>query len=233
MYFYAIVKARILKYNIIIILMKGMMPQLHMIVPIQVSFVYMLWYDFPIKIGSALLAIYIIYAAMRHRKPKRICLCSFFIVYLTLVVTLTLFPMPYRYFYFYYFNVEGTVILKPFTTIIYQLKNIKYAHIARQFFGNIALGIPFGILAPPVLKIKGKIMPYLYFVAFPVFIELSQYAAGEIVGFRYRTTDIDDVILNFLGAVIGFWLLKKYRRAARRVKRNMSITNNVMKLFKL
>lgn len=193
----------------------------------------MLWYDFPIEIGSVLLAIYIVYSLLHHRKPKRICLCSAFIVYLICVIALTLFPMPYIYAYFYYFNAEGTVILKPFTTIVYQLKNIQYPHIARQFFGNILLGIPFGILAPPVLKIKGKIMPYIYFVAFPVLIELSQYAAGEIVGFRYRTSDIDDVILNFVGAVIGFYILKQIRRIIRTVKRNTSMTNNLMKLLKL
>lgn len=232
MYVHAIVKTVILKYNRFIFYERQDTQPTHS-VDGGYRLYKMLWYDFPIEAGSALLAIYIVYAVVRRRKPKRICLCSLFIVYLTLVVTLTLFPMPYRYCYFYYFTAEGTVILKPFTTIIYQLQNIKYAHIARQFFGNIVLGIPFGILAPPVFKIKGKIMPYLYFVAFPVLIELSQYAAGEIVGFRYRTTDIDDVILNFLGAAIGFWILKKYRRAARRVKRNTSVTNNVMKLFKL
>ena len=46
-------------------------------------------------------------------------------------------------------------------------------------------------------------------VAFSVGIELTQYAGSVVEGFTYRVTDIDDVILNALGAVAAFFVWRR------------------------
>lgn len=193
----------------------------------------MIWYDFPIKIGVCILTVYVVYAVFAKIKFRRAVLCSAFIIYLTAVVALTLFPMPYRYYALYTIGPEREVYLKPFTTILYQLKHFYYWYLARQLLGNILLGVPFGFLAPQIFRMRSKLKIYISFVIFPVIIELSQYVAGELIGYRYRTTDIDDVILNFIGALIGYFIYKKARRMVQRVRRNTSITRRFMKFWKI
>ena len=46
-------------------------------------------------------------------------------------------------------------------------------------------------------------------------IELGQYAISAWVGYSYRSTDIDDVILNVLGALIGVAIFVVWQGTAR------------------
>ena len=43
-------------------------------------------------------------------------------------------------------------------------------------------------------------------LAFPVAIELAQLAVSLLVGYSYRVTEVDDVLLNFAGVLLGFAL---------------------------
>lgn len=212
-----IVKSLVLKYNTIYRIFT-MLRRLSMI-----------WYDLPIKAGVCILTVYVVYAVFARIRFRRAVLCSAFIIYLTAVVTLTLFPMPVKYYALYTLGAEREVYLKPFTTILYQLEHFNYWYLARQLLGNILLGIPFGYLAPQVFRMRSKLRIYFSFVLFPVLIELSQYVAGELIGFRYRTTDIDDVILNLIGALIGYFIYRRIRRMVQRVRRSTSLTRTFTK----
>jgi len=39
---------------------------------------------------------------------------------------------------------------------------------------------------------------------FPLGIELAQLAVSLALGYSYRVTEIDDVLLNFVGVLLGF-----------------------------
>lgn len=67
---------------------------------------------------------------------------------------------------------------------------------------NVVLFIPLGILAPLIFKKMDK-LKYIFGagLGFSMFIELSQLLNN-------RSTDIDDLILNTVGAIIGFALYK-------------------------
>lgn len=69
----------------------------------------------------------------------------------------------------------------------------------RILVGNIILFIPFGFLAPIVIKRLRKSLLTITFLGMflSVSIEMSQFL------FTHRVSNIDDVILNTLGAFIG------------------------------
>ncbi|MFA7766154.1 VanZ family protein [Streptomyces sp. NRRL S-448] len=70
----------------------------------------------------------------------------------------------------------------------------------RQLGGNLLLGLPFGVLLPVLLPpARGLVRVAVLTVALMTLVELTQGAL--ITG---RVFDIDDVILNTAGALIGY-----------------------------
>ncbi|WP_461065479.1 VanZ family protein [Streptomyces pseudoechinosporeus] len=82
---------------------------------------------------------------------------------------------------------------------------------ARQIGGNLLLGVPFGILLPVVLpRARGILRVLALTAAVMLLVELVQ---GALV--TGRAFDIDDVLLNTTGAMVGYLLLG--RRMGRAV----------------
>ncbi|MFD8307383.1 VanZ family protein [Streptomyces sp. NPDC059690] len=73
----------------------------------------------------------------------------------------------------------------------------------KQIGGNILLGIPFGVLVPVVAPRARGLLRVLLLTA--VVMLLVEFAQGALVD--GRAFDIDDVILNTTGALIGWVLL--------------------------
>ena len=88
----------------------------------------------------------------------------------------------------------------PFKEIL-RYTNIKSALFLRNVIGNIAIFIPFGYIVADVIKIACKktnfIITIIYVLITSLSIEVIQYFIG-------RAFDIDDIILNFVGGVIGY-----------------------------
>ncbi|WP_030323050.1 VanZ family protein [Streptomyces sp. NRRL B-3229] len=81
----------------------------------------------------------------------------------------------------------------------------------KQIGGNILLGVPFGILVPIIApKTRGLLRIALLTAVVMLLVEFAQGALVE-----GRAFDIDDVILNTAGALIGYLLLG--RRLSRAV----------------
>nr|WP_246564805.1 VanZ family protein [Streptomyces roseirectus] len=73
----------------------------------------------------------------------------------------------------------------------------------RQIGGNVLLGVPFGILVPVVAPRARGIVKVLLLTA--VVMLAVEFAQGALV--TGRAFDIDDVILNTTGALLGYLLL--------------------------
>lgn len=69
----------------------------------------------------------------------------------------------------------------------------------QQVFGNILLFIPLGYFATSYCKIKGLGTITLVSLLSSLTIEVTQHYIG-------RTFDIDDIILNVIGGIVGFLL---------------------------
>ncbi|MFJ3492248.1 VanZ family protein [Streptomyces sp. NPDC086091] len=81
----------------------------------------------------------------------------------------------------------------------------------KQIGGNILLGVPFGVLVPVVApRTRGVLRVALLTATVMLLVEVAQ---GALV--TGRAFDIDDVILNTSGALIGYLLLG--RRMSRAV----------------
>ncbi|MFD8424041.1 VanZ family protein [Streptomyces sp. NPDC059466] len=81
----------------------------------------------------------------------------------------------------------------------------------KQIGGNILLGVPFGVLLPVLVpRTRGILRVVLLTAAVMLLVELAQ--GAFITG---RAFDIDDVILNTTGALVGYLLLG--RRMGRAV----------------
>jgi glycopeptide antibiotics resistance protein len=77
---------------------------------------------------------------------------------------------------------------------------------------NIVLFLPLGFLLPLIWPKNDRFGRVLLFgAAFSLLIELSQLL-------NIRSTDIDDLLLNTLGAALGFLLFRLYRFVFRRKK---------------
>jgi len=80
-----------------------------------------------------------------------------------------------------------------------------------QLIGNVGLLVPLGLMGPVVMPSLRR-LPHLALVALctSVAIELVQWA-GTNAGLMARSVDVDDLILNVAGALLG-WLM--WRAAA-------------------
>lgn len=78
---------------------------------------------------------------------------------------------------------------------------------------NVALFLPLGFLLPLIWPENDRFGRALLFgVALSLLIELSQLL-------NIRSTDIDDLLLNTLGALLGFLLFRLYRFVFRRKRK--------------
>jgi len=79
-------------------------------------------------------------------------------------------------------------------------------HSPIQYFLNMILFLPFGFLLPLLWEQYSNIKNILGFGFFlTFFIETAQV-------FTFRTTDIDDLISNVLGILLGFFIIKKLHK---------------------
>lgn len=72
---------------------------------------------------------------------------------------------------------------------------------------NILLTLPFGFGLPFVTKINFKKM-FILGILLGCILESLQLVVALIVGFTFRYVDINDVIFNFCGVILGYTLFK-------------------------
>ncbi|TXR59147.1 VanZ family protein [Bacillus sp. AY18-3] len=140
-----------------------------------------------------------------------------FVIYIGMVVAITLFPIPIG-FPTGIENIRLSINIIPFASIIKDIGKIGIAYdvdvlfmiglIARNVGGNILLLMPLGFLAPIIWdkfkKIKNTILLGL---AISISIELLQLTESLFSGWG-RITDIDDVVFNVIGSIVGYFIYK-------------------------
>jgi glycopeptide antibiotics resistance protein len=91
----------------------------------------------------------------------------------------------------YHLTVDVTVNFIPFADITTNFL---------QYMLNVILFIPVGFLLPMLWeKFENKRLTFIFGFLITLFIEVSQL-------FSFRTTDIDDLLMNTLGVVTGYFL---------------------------
>ncbi len=132
-------------------------------------------------------------------------------VYVAIILGMTLLPI---------FGIEPNdpiiVQLTPFQTIVTAFDRGIRSRDFILLLGNIAMFVPVGILVP-LLTGRRQLLPvFLVGLAFSGAIELTQLAISLLLGFGYRTANVDDVITNVAGAVLGYVAFVVYESWAHR-----------------
>jgi glycopeptide antibiotics resistance protein len=93
----------------------------------------------------------------------------------------------------------------PFTTLRIYLANLDSPFWQAQAVGNVLLLLPLGLFGPLAVPWLGRWWRVLLLAAlFSACIELIQLAVPD------RSADVDDVLLNALGALLGYFILRAF-----------------------
>ncbi len=186
----------------------------------------MLESDFVFTLSLPVYIIFLVVWLLRKKKASSILFFSLFYFYVMTVISVTLFPLPVDKTY-----IEDTKEVHdmednnyiPFTFLsdaIVQLTPVPHdtfgydfrlMMVMRQTGGNILLGMPFGFLLPLVFEKRNsffRVMVAGFYFSFA--IEASQFLMSRMVGYSYRLTDVDDILLNCLGVALGYSCLRVF-----------------------
>ena len=127
-------------------------------------------------------------------------------VYVYHVFRLTLLGRPIR---------DSRTLLVPFWEFRNFIRTERQRYWMEQIMGNLAMLFPFGLMLPIMLKwFRTPVRTGVAAFGFSLFIESVQYVTGRGI------FEIDDLMHNTLGALVGFFvymfamrLLIEYRRA--------------------
>lgn len=125
--------------------------------------------------------------------------------YIVMVVYYTIFPIYIPDFYAKQemggFSYSYNVNLLPFKG----LADFDWKDNLMSMILNVIMCIPFGFLVPLLtsFKFKGTVLATLIF---SVTIELIQLFSGLIIDFSERRADVNDIISNTIGGIIGYFL---------------------------
>lgn len=161
---------------------------------------------------------YILVKKMNYdKKILKINLIIYFIIYSTTICTLTLFDE--------IFGRQGLVLVKwnkellnlyakysfnivPFKTINLFLSGyikgiVSFKNFSMNIFGNLCIFMPYGIFLPLIFKKQEKFRNFFITITLSVIvIELLQFITMS------GSCDIDDLMLNVMGACIVFFIFK-------------------------
>jgi glycopeptide antibiotics resistance protein len=167
---------------------------------------------------AALISAFVAWRAARSGLPAfHVIMRALFVVYLGWVVSATLFPLPVRAAV-----IRAEAVGQGFHVSLLPLASIRDIVSSGSLFaqlwllgGNVLTLAPLGILLPFALPrlATWRRMAAVAFVV-PLCIELAQLGVSLVVGYSYRVTEVDDLLLNFAGVLLGFAM---YRVVAPRV----------------
>lgn len=166
--------------------------------------------------------LYIIFRFLKLKKNnsdinyKKEILYLIFICYIVGLFNLVLVPINFWniiwYNIFYNFNENPFAGIFDFSynfiPTIYKIIIGEYAlgsWVKTMIIGNIFMFVPMGILLSLCLKNINKKKMFKYAILIPLAIEAMQLVVG-------RSFDIDDLLMNFLGIVIGYFIVELVKK---------------------
>ncbi len=170
-----------------------------------------------------------ILAWVRHRSGvdrRRVTLELVSALYLVLLVDLVLFPLRVDpglraddAVWDYDTFLRDWVSLVPFATVTQLLEGASLWQAVRQLGGNLLLLLPLGVLAPALIR---RVRPLVIFICVAagaaVSMEGAQFLA-RVARLSLRSVDVDDAILNFAGALVGYLIWRVGSRVSRASRR--------------
>jgi len=139
---------------------------------------------------------------------------SVFLAYLVCLLCITLYPIPLVRIPSHGFSQVNLVPVKrtysELNAILQSDRKSLALRSLQNIIGNLLLFFPLGIFLPMVLSIRSFVKVFSIACGFSISIEFCQYLLRH---FRiYRSVDVDDIILNTFGALIGLAVYMLFRK---------------------
>ena len=165
-------------------------------------------------------------ARRRDVPPAMLVAWLLLLAWVAALVSLTLFPLPWRTT-----ALRPTVVsdprdwpmpwasITPFATIRASLAAGFGSAMGRVLIGNVLAFVPLGFLAPILDRRWASVVRVLALgLVVSLAIELAQLGWDLFTGLPWRSADVDDVIVNTAGALLGYalWRLAAAVRTRRR-----------------
>jgi glycopeptide antibiotics resistance protein len=171
--------------------------------------------------GTILIPVLLIYAIVSYKVYKngsisypQYIVYLIFAVYFLVLIAATMFPIPTDKRLIQEIIASGyydkAFNLIPFKTIIEMMDNSTLRITAlRNIGGNLLLLMPLGFFVP-LFWDKYDNLKILFVIGLfsTVMIEFLQLLISFIIGYRYKSFDVDDIILNVIGFCIGSIIYK-------------------------
>jgi glycopeptide antibiotics resistance protein len=170
----------------------------------------MLDYEFLFIISIPIFILFLIILIWKKLSIKKIIISSLFYFYIITLIAVAIFPIPIGWLKEIW-TYGGTNNFIPFASISNILFNdsLSFTIKMKQIIGNIILFIPMWFLIPLIFKSQNSFKKVLLIWILASFsIELLQYIISLFLGFSYKVSDVDDILLNGLGVIISFILFK-------------------------
>jgi len=166
------------------------------------------FFPYPLFAGLIILLVTLFFLLRRKKSISYLVFFSFFWVYMLIVAGMTIFPIPLDIG-------MRTPLLGILRRINLQplyfggLFSLHTHVILQQLIGNVLLTIPFGFGINFLTRIKAMRFPWIA-LGTGLAIEVSQLVVSLGIGAAYRGVDINDVLLNAVGVLIGYALFRAF-----------------------
>lgn len=165
----------------------------------------------------AILALILVAVWLRNRNVFHLLFCLVFGIYLIGVVGVVVFPFPIGY---------DAPTFKPNINLIpFDFGSCdprSRALCFEQIYQNVLLTIPFGFAVNFIACVKPKNVLWLALAVGFVF-ELTQLVISIIVRSPFRTVDINDLILNAAGVLLGYGIFRIFGAIYFRIIRKLQL----------
>lgn len=181
----------------------------------------MLDFEFLYIISIPIYVILLVIFLIKKNKLKNILIYTIFYIYIISLLAVTLFPIPIAWLKEISTYITDTNNFIPFNSILDILlnKNLPLVIKSKQVIWNIIIFIPLWFLIPFIWKNKSNFKKALsIWILWTLFIETTQFIISIILGFNYKVTDIDDIILNTLGFIIWFCIFRLFKKKYWKLK---------------
>lgn len=164
----------------------------------------------------------------RNKTVSRILVDFLFLLYILGLLRLTIFPIPFQTTaiqdsinkleneHLFIFNLIpfSTIILGISDAITYNIYLLQIKYLG----GNLILLFPFGLYLYYLKRDLQMNRLWLIGLASSLFIETLQLSISFIIGFSYRQFDVDDLILNSVGFVVGYLAYSFYQKGIKMIR---------------
>ena len=184
----------------------------------------------PLLIGFTFLVFSLVVLWLRKSSFCHLLFVFLFGLYLLDAIRLTVFPIPLPE------GLGGIGSRSPIIEIVSRVNLIPLNFgglfssspgvIYENLVGNLLLTLPFGFGIHFIAGTKTRIgvKPFLWLAILPgMAVEITQLAVSLLVGASYRGVDINDVLLNIVGAWIGYALFQIFTWAYLAFARRFAI----------